>query len=115
MTEATVQMLTASVRTLQIGARQVTLSVAKQLDIVGPGMIEPWGRVDLGREDLTVVGRDLYNDALVTSTHDDARCDDCEEIAERFRKHGPRGTYSGFCATRRAWSQLPKIVLAGLK
>lgn len=42
---ATVELLTAEVRVLQAGARQVTLSVFRQLDWVDPGEIEPFGRV----------------------------------------------------------------------
>lgn len=41
----TVETLTAEVRTLVIGNRQVTLSVLGQLDIVHPCAIEPLGRV----------------------------------------------------------------------
>ena len=50
---ATVESLTAEVRTLMIGSRQITLSVAKQLDRVdawgyGPDVIVPFGRVKTG-------------------------------------------------------------------
>lgn len=48
-TEARVELLTAEVRTLVVGARQVTLSVARQLDIVPPWYgVEPFGRVRIG-------------------------------------------------------------------
>jgi hypothetical protein len=45
-TTATVETLTAEVRVLMVGSRQVTLSVYGQLDEVGPEDIEPFGRVN---------------------------------------------------------------------
>jgi hypothetical protein len=44
-TAARVEVLTAEVRVLMVGSRQVTLSVYGQLDQVQPGEIEPFGRV----------------------------------------------------------------------
>lgn len=43
--EATVEVLTAEVRVLMVGSRQVTLSVYGQLDEVSPAQIRPFGRV----------------------------------------------------------------------
>jgi hypothetical protein len=42
---ATVEVLTAEVRTLMVGSRQVTLSVYRQLDEVEWKLIQPFGRV----------------------------------------------------------------------
>lgn len=42
---ATVESLTATVRILQVGSRQVTLSMVKQLDRVHHSQLEAWGRV----------------------------------------------------------------------
>jgi hypothetical protein len=42
---ATVETLTAEVRVLMVGSRQVTMSVYNQLDQVTPAEIEPFGRV----------------------------------------------------------------------
>jgi len=42
---ATVKVLTAEVRILQVGSRQVTLSVYRQLDWANSDEIEPFGRV----------------------------------------------------------------------
>ena len=58
-TTAHVEVLTAEVRVLMVGSRQVTLSVFRQLDHVRPGHIEPFGRVRDGAEDgwVQVVGR----------------------------------------------------------
>ena len=46
--EATVEVLTAEVRVLQVGRRQVTLSVVRQLDWADPADVEPFGRVRTG-------------------------------------------------------------------
>jgi hypothetical protein len=46
--EATVEVLTAEVRVLQVGRRQVTLSVVRQLDWANPADVEPFGRVRTG-------------------------------------------------------------------
>lgn len=53
---ATVQTLTAEVRTLMVGKRQVTLSVAKQLDTVPLLELDIMGRIHLGRENPYVIG-----------------------------------------------------------
>jgi hypothetical protein len=73
-TTATVEVLTAEVRTLMVGSRQVTQSVYKQLDWVEPEHVEPFGRfgVDQGRrlyssDHVTVVGRHRQTGALVRS------------------------------------------------
>jgi len=44
---ATVETLTAEVRVLMVGSRQITLSVARQLDAVALEEVEPFGRVAL--------------------------------------------------------------------
>jgi hypothetical protein len=48
--EARVEVLRAEVRVLMVGSRQVTLSVARQLDAVEPGKIEPFGRVRIDKD-----------------------------------------------------------------
>lgn len=69
-TTATVQTLTAEVRVLQVGSRQVTLSVYKQLDYKPHDDLELFGRVhatkDLPPNDIELVGRDS-NGVLVRS------------------------------------------------
>jgi hypothetical protein len=47
--EAKVEVLRAEVRVLMVGSRQVTLSVARQLDAVEPTKIEPFGRVRIDK------------------------------------------------------------------
>jgi hypothetical protein len=48
ITAARVEVLTAEVRVLIVGSRQVTLSVFRQLDGVKPEQIRPFGRVQAG-------------------------------------------------------------------
>lgn len=71
-TTATVETLTAEVRVLMVGNRQITLSVAKQLDFVSPANIEPFGRIKapwLGSEELrtAVIGAETGSGSLVVS------------------------------------------------
>ena len=61
-----VEVLTAEVRALMVGSRQITLSVYRQLDTVPPERIEPFGRVRDGHDTgLWVIGRDKTDGALV--------------------------------------------------
>jgi hypothetical protein len=55
-TTATVETLTAEVRTLVVGSRQVTLSIAKQLDWVPISDLRIMGRVKLSPDEDTVIG-----------------------------------------------------------
>jgi hypothetical protein len=67
---ATVEVLTAEVRVLMVGSRQVTLSVYNQLDEVPHSGVEPFGRVnpkDAERGRIYVVGRDRETGVLVRS------------------------------------------------
>jgi hypothetical protein len=72
-TTATVETLTAEVHVLQVGNRQITLCVVKQLDRVRYVELEPMGRVRSGRKEepgagechLEVVGRSYTDGALV--------------------------------------------------
>jgi hypothetical protein len=75
VTTALVTTLTAEVRVLMVGNRQVTLSVHRQLDWVKDDEIEPFGRVhDKSQSDLWgsgyvfVVGRDVSTGALVKAS-----------------------------------------------
>jgi hypothetical protein len=120
-TTARVEVLTAEVRTLVVGSRQVTLSVYSQLDGVRPAFIEPFGRVrvrahcndgyygsrvvssDCPGDCLDVVGRSISTGALVRACVPRYRTDDGEdEQVIRLR-----------CL--REWDRLPLIVLAGLR
>lgn len=67
---AHVELLTAKVRVLMVGSRQVTLSVYRQLDNVEPEDIEAFGRTADSRDGdtyLYVIGRDRNTGALVRS------------------------------------------------
>lgn len=74
---ASVEVLTAEVRTLVIGKRQVTRSVYRQLDWVEPDDMEPFGRVSVMADDesrrIDMVGRCIKTGALVRSSVDAAR------------------------------------------
>ena len=97
---ATVEVLTAEVRVLQVGRRQITLSVYRQLDAVDLDDIELFGRINDGgsifQGDCFVVGRRNGTGELVRSSitgYDPAELDEL-----KYR-----------------WRALPLIVLAGLR
>lgn len=54
----TVETLTAEVRVLMVGNRQITQSVAKQLDIVDISDVEPFGRVRVGSVQMVIGSMD---------------------------------------------------------
>lgn len=65
---ASVEVLTAEVRTLMVGSRQVTMSVWKQLDTVPLETCEPFGRVRYDKAepgDVWIVGRSVIDGSLV--------------------------------------------------
>jgi len=67
-TTASVEVLTAEVRTLMVGSRQVTMSVWKQLDVVHIDECEPFGRVKYDKAepgDVWIVGRHVSDGSLV--------------------------------------------------
>lgn len=68
---ATVELLTAEVRVLMVGARQITASVAKQLDRVALAEMEPMGRIRLPGEERLVIGRRIEDGVLVVAVFDD--------------------------------------------
>lgn len=126
---ATVETLTAEVRVLMVGSRQVTLSVYGQLDWVRYDQIEPFGRVrpkDALWGRVYVVGR-AADGSLVRSQlfapwrwisdngpkikRRDPRADD----AALWRDIG--ADYDGDTPRQVAgeWEALPLIVLAGLR
>lgn len=136
MTTARVEVLTAEVRTLQVGNRQVTLSIFRQLDHVEPDEIEPFGRVRDGRserDDIDVVGRRRATGELVRSTcrrlHRKEGSPTFEHYAGRFRygheRDGDGRSLQPYeCWVRdhhvqeprwTEWNDLPLIILAGLR
>lgn len=70
---ATIETLTAEVRVLMVGNRQVTLSVYRQLDKISADAITAFGRIrdssekDLNRDQFNIVGADP-NGVLVRAT-----------------------------------------------
>lgn len=85
-----VQVLTAEVRTLMVGSRQVTLSVYNQLDFVPHSRIEPFGRVnpkDAAEGRIYVVGRDAEAGTLVRAVTPEVRDElDAEPYRARARE-----------------------------
>ena len=138
---ATVELLTAEVRVLMVGSRQVTLSVARQLDVVHIGDIRPFGRIRTGMRkpfasiDLIEVIGAADDGALARSSVERERylCgyghpgrrliwSSQEVIALRCPDHrnggGPEhvwNTQPDAWPEWQAWQALPLIVLAGLK
>lgn len=108
---ATVEVLTAEVRVLQVGRRQITLSVYRQLDRVKPTQIEPFGRVHDSQDEeasswhLFVIGRGRADGALVRSDFRDPshRAWPSPEVREEAEQ------------LWREWDELPLVVLAGLR
>jgi hypothetical protein len=62
---ATVETLTAEVRVLMVGNRQITTSVAKQLDTVPLDKLKPFGRVRMSDGQIWVIGSRVEDGTLV--------------------------------------------------
>jgi hypothetical protein len=124
---ATVETLTAEVRVLMVGSRQVTMSVYEQLDYVEPLLIEPFGRVrpkkNLAYAEIHVVGRDSdgnlvrsYVPSEPMKLSDDGYLSTWGATAKyRLWNSGGDAERESLAATAAAWSSLPLIVLAGLR
>jgi hypothetical protein len=136
---ATVETLTAEVRVLIVGSRQVTLSVFRQLDEVHPEEIKPFGRVRSGRRcpfavtGLIEVAGSAYGQLARSFVQYETW------LCGSGGREGSRVTYNatdalcGYCSEHRGvapsrphvwydhhdlygeWEQLPLIVLAGLR
>ena len=65
---ATVETLIAEVRVLMVGNRQITMSVAKQLDWVDECYMEPFGRIKLYEHSRLLIGKHIASGVLVRST-----------------------------------------------
>lgn len=114
-TDARVTTLTAEVRTLMVGSRQVTLSIYGQLDEVPLMAMSPFGRVRTrdkfaeGWEVIQVVGADR-DGRLVASR--------LSWLEARDTYKDPGGRWANRADGGRTWSDLmnlPLIVLAGLR
>lgn len=106
-----VELLTAEVRTLMIGDRQVTMSIFNQLDWADPETITPLGRVHSKAikvpavEVVGTAGGVLVRAHLLR-----------DRGYSRNRKWRPwKETDDRRLALRAEWESLPLIVLAGLR
>lgn len=106
-TSAKVEVLTAEVRALMVGSRQVTLSVFRQLDAVESDSISPFGRVRDPRSTewpdvVVVVGADPAGNLVRSETHRSIPttrcivCGDIDELASRLgaKQEGPYGHFT---------------------
>jgi hypothetical protein len=117
---ATVEVLAAEVRILQVGRRQVTLSVFKQLDVCVPNALVggTFGRVSHQDDDFH--HRDIDDDGTWQGT---LRCyGACRLRGEwqtwvvgRHRDTGALVRCWDWRGQDPEWEQLPLIVLAGLR
>jgi hypothetical protein len=120
-TTATVETLTAEVRVLMVGNRQITLSVHRQLDHVRPYSIIPFGRVNVDWHPgvIELIGRRRYATDLVRSRMEagmpqwmwnlPSGDDDAEGFNPIVQFHNQWDDIYAEMA------RLPLIVLAGLK
>lgn len=126
---AQVETLTAEVRTLMVGRRQITLSVYRQLDIAFEDYVEPFGRVNdpktawdgplqshnhISLGPVWVVGRSTCDGSLVRACryvydlHVSWGASDDEKAAVEERVTRRR-------LAMEEWEALPLIVLAGMR
>ncbi len=104
---AQVTNLTATVHSLEIGPRQVTLSIARQLDMVNPRMIVPFGRVRITHHPIgiEVIGAHAVTRELVRAHGNRSSWLDGQEI--------PADSNHLDAEEYQRWRELPLIVLAG--
>lgn len=132
---ALVETLTAEVRVLMVGSRQVTLSVFRQLDWIATDQIEPFGRVNDERDVPTthpfiviVVGADKRDGSLARSFMGWPSAYARTRRVEALERLRPRGwerevqiekheIETALYGAKQAepWLGLPLIVLAGLR
>lgn len=118
---ATVQTLTAEVRVLMVGSRQITLSVFRQLDAVCSTAIRPFGRVK-GQpvKHRSYPGYPGYQIDVVGAGRDGELCRSWlwrEGFWRGCNVSDPVATIADHCADD-VWAEyedLPLIVLAGLR
>lgn len=115
---ATIETLTAEVRVLMVGNRQVTLSVAKQLDRTnffedGPGAITPFGRVKTGAKvDFETYKAEPYLEVIGRSNRERDRG---ALLIFEVGLSRDAADQSEDKAALAEWEELPLIVLAGLR
>jgi hypothetical protein len=115
---ATVEVLTAEVRVLMVGSRQITKSVFMQLDWVKPDDVDPMGRVEpfSTHVQTAIIGASRFDGSLVRAlvkggyprfADEDWRDDLLNRITE--------ADWSERMERRAKAQLLPLIVLAGLR
>lgn len=121
---ARVEVLTAEVRTLVVGSRQVTMSVYSQLDRVSPDQIRAFGRVRPGRAFepswLYLIGADAAGNLVRSSLREGRSVAELRGLAARRRellkKESPEGeAFEAIARMKEEFEALPLIVLAGLR
>lgn len=130
-TSAQVEVLTAEVRALMVGKRQVTLSVYRQLDLVPSDQCNPFGRVRDSQDvhylasqpRVYAVGQHCSTGALVRSyrTRPNPKTNPqvndlsifSEETAVELKRRIDE--YEQNLCDFNEWATLPLIVLAGLR
>lgn len=127
--ETHAEALTAEVRTLVVGTRQITTTIYAQLDDVPPGDIEPIGRV--GFDDrirfIAVIGRQISTGALARSylpRHPESLRYDglLHTVGKTFRQYAHWDASVNVEQQRQhlaeladRWAELPLIILAALR
>lgn len=90
---------------VRINGRRLTVSLARQLDVVKPERITPWGRVKIFNiSSIFVVGEEVGSDRLVRSDvpltlNHESQLTRLELTARRLTE------------IREAWSRLPLVLL----
>ncbi len=113
---ATVEVLTAEVRVLMVGSRQVTLSVYRQLDAIPFYALTPFGRVRASRQPADEFSGGRIE--VIGADRDGRLCRSWIFRTAGGAYHDPGGTFSNREAGEADWakgSNLPLIVLAGLR
>jgi hypothetical protein len=97
---ATVETLTAQVRVLMVGSKQVTASVAKQLDYVhNPAIVNVFGRVRIPGQVQQAIGATTNAELVLTG-----KCDGGGFTNETFTRTDDAGPYTFVCECGRDWS-----------
>lgn len=111
---ATVDVLTAEVRVLMVGSRQVTVSVAKQLDEVPLVELTIFGRVNIerGGADRWVIGADKRGNLSIAQYTEPLRY---HEVLKLKCSREEFEAWEAYAVQYEQADAAPLIVLAGLK
>src|SRR5260221_12621074 len=115
---AAVEVLTAEVRLVAVGSRQITLSVFGQLDSVHPSAIRPFGRVnsrDQRPGQIVVVGSDADGQLCRSSIGIPAQAIGGGRYGWNWPDRVDDEETPAVLKLYEEWCELPLIVLAGLR